>query len=208
VRTKRLSGRRSKCPGATWGRHESDARTAGGVVAGNSKETRQREFTPSPSVAAPPPPPPRNKGKLKKTAFPRPAARSPRERAREAQRPHLSSEQGGTQHAQARGSKLPPISSLLPPCEQRHMHRKDLIFEAGVAPSDLPGTSRNRSVSRRTVATAWNPLELWLVFLFLGDRWSWSCASVTARFQIVAAWLSCCGMDKTAAAFFKTARGR
>jgi len=32
VRTKRLSGKRSKCPGATWGRHESDAaaRTAGG----------------------------------------------------------------------------------------------------------------------------------------------------------------------------------
>jgi len=62
---------------------------------------------------------------------------------------------------------LPRLSlSLLPPCDQRHMHRKDLIFESGVAPSDLLGTSRNRSVSSRTLATARSPLELWLVFFF------------------------------------------
>jgi len=78
---------------------------------------------------------------------------------------------------------LPRISlSLLPPCDQRHMHRKDLIFESGVAPSDLLGTSRNRSVSSRTLATARSPLELWLIFFFkvsglffLSDRWSSRC---------------------------------
>ena len=98
VRTKRLSGKRSKCPGATWGRHESDAA---------ARRQQQREFTPSPPAR-----PPRNKGKLKKKtpAFPRPAANAP-----EAQRSDLSSEEGGTQHARARRSRCHGSLSLFSP---------------------------------------------------------------------------------------------